>query len=129
MFEVARIPSGAPHAAFTGLLAGRERLYCTCREGDDHVHGADGRIRILMREGDGPWSSVGLLELPGIDLRDPKLSLAPDGRIMVSLGGSRYVDRVLQGRKSMVSFSDPAGETSHPPVPVLIGTAVRTRNE
>ena len=129
VLEVKRIPSEAPHAAFTDLLAVGDRLYCTFREGDDHVHGADGRIRIMLREGDGPWSSVGLLELPGIDLRDPKLSLAPDGRIMVSLGGSRYVDRVLQDRKSMVSFSDQAGNTFEPPVPVVIDESVRTPND
>ena len=129
VLEVERISGDAPHSAFTDLLAVGDRLYCTFREGDAHVHGLDGRIRILMREQDGPWTSVGLLETPGIDLRDPKLSLTPDGRIMVSIGGSRYVDRVLEDQQSMVSFSATSGDSFGTPAPVVIDDSVRSPND
>ena len=127
--SVERIPGEAPHSAFTDLLAVGDRLYCTFREGDAHVYGADGRIRIMMREADGPWESVGLLEVPGIDLRDPKLSRMPDGRIMVLIGGSRYVDRVLHDQQPMASFSDPSGSGFAPPVPITIDESIRSSND
>jgi hypothetical protein len=127
--SVHRIWGDAPHSAFTDLLAVDDRLYCTFREGDAHVHGADGRIRIIMREGDGPWRSLGVLEVPDIDLRDPKLSQTPDGRVMVVIGGSRYVDRVLLDQQPMVSFSDAAGNRFAAPVPIVIDDSVRSKND
>ena len=127
--SVDRIWGDAPHSAFTDLLAVDDRLYCTFREGDAHVYGADGRIRIIMREGDGPWRSVGVLEVPGIDLRDPKLSQTPDGRIMVLIGGSRYVDRVLHDQQPMVSFSDASGDRFAEPIPITIDDSVRSKND
>ena len=127
--SVERIWDRAPHSAFTDLLAVGDRLYCAFREGDAHVHGADGRIRIIVREGEGPWRSVGVLEVPAIDLRDPKLSLTPDGRIMVVIGGSRYVDRVLRDQQPMVSFSDGSGERFAAPIPILIDDAIRSSRD
>ena len=124
--SVDRIADEAPHSAFTDLLRVDNRLYCTFREGDGHVYGADGRIRVLVRDHDGAWRSVALLAEDGIDLRDPKLSLMPDGRIMVLCGGSDYDDRTLVGACSRVAFSDPEGEEFGPVVPVDIDPAIRT---
>jgi hypothetical protein len=42
-----------------------------------------------------------------VDLRDPKLSVTPAGRLMVVCGGSIYHGtKVLKGRRPRVSFSD-----------------------
>ena len=123
---VDRIADDAPHSAFTDLLRVDDRTYCTFREGDGHVYGADGRIRVLMRESEGPWQSVALLAEDGIDLRDPKLSLMPDGRIMVLCGGSDYDDRTLVGACSRVAFSNRAGAEFGPVMPVVIDPAVRS---
>ena len=124
--SVDRIAGDAPHSAFTDLLRVEDRLYCTFREGDGHVYGADGRIRVLVRDQDGAWRSVALLAEDGIDLRDPKLSLMPDGRLMVLCGGSDYDDRTLIGACSRVAFSDPEGEEFGSVVPVVIDPAVRS---
>ncbi|MEE2896185.1 MAG: endonuclease/exonuclease/phosphatase family protein [Planctomycetota bacterium] len=124
--SVERIAGAAPHSAFTDLLEVGGRLHAAFREGDAHVHGADGRIRILRREIDGTWGSLALLEEPGVDLRDPKLSLTPDGRIMVLCGGSDYDGRTLRGARTRVAFSDAAGESFGPVEAIVVPDEVRS---
>ena len=118
--------NAAPHSAFTDLLAIDDRLLCTFREGDAHVHGADGVIRIIERGTDGTWHSVARLEETGIDLRDPKLSRTPDGRIMLLCGGSVYVDRTLQSMATRVAFANPEDLQFGPFQPVVIDEAITT---
>lgn len=111
LLDVRRIWDDAPHSAFTDLVSFKGKLFCTFREGDGHVHGADGRARVLVSEDGGrAWQSVAELSLDGFDLRDPKLSVTPDGRLMLTLGGSIYAGQVLEGRRPLVSFSDPEGK-------------------
>ena len=84
---MARIWDAGAHNAFTDLIRWRDRWYCTFREGDEHV-GGDGRIRVLVSTDGQAWTSAALVGEPGIDLRDPKLSTTPDGRLMIVAGGS-----------------------------------------
>jgi len=124
-----RIWDGAPHCAFTDLLRVGERLLCTFREGERHALGKDGLIRVLARDPGEAWRSVALLAEPGVDLRDPKLSLAPDGRVMLTCGGSVYEDDVLRRRASRVAFSDTGGEGFGPLQPVVLDEAIRSDND
>ena len=99
----------SPHNAFTDLVRWQEKFYCAFRESDAHVYGADGKIRVLV-SGDGEaWETFAVLEREGIDLRDPKLSVAPGGRLMLLAGGSRYEGKSLTGREMLVAFADGAG--------------------
>lgn len=93
------------HNAFTDIIRFNNRWYCTFREADDHV-GGDGRIRILVSKDGEKWESAAALTETGIDLRDPKLSVTPDKRLMVVMGGSVYQGtKVLKGRRPRVAFS------------------------
>lgn len=103
--EVYKIWDFAPHNAFTDLIRFRGRWFCTFREGERHVYGKDGTIRIISSKDGKKWESYALLEEKGIDLRDPKLSITPDGRLMLSVGGSVYRDKELLNRRPRVSFS------------------------
>lgn len=123
---VERIFDQAPHSAFTDLLEVDGTLYCTFREGDGHVYGADGRIRILEQQTDGSWRSVALLQEDGVDLRDPKISLMPNGRIMVNIGGSFYDGSTLKKCESRVSFSDQKRNDFSDPVPIQIDEQIRS---
>lgn len=68
--------------------------------------GGDGKLRILESADGENWKSAALLAEPGIDLRDPKLSLTPDGRLMVVAGGSVYGGtKNLQSRQPRVAFA------------------------
>jgi len=102
--SVQKIFEEAPHSAFTDLIRFRDHWYCTFREGDSHV-GTDGRLRVLRSvEGD-RWESAALLTEVGTDLRDPKLSITPDGRLMLLAGGSVYRKGTYHGRQPRVTFS------------------------
>ena len=93
------------HNAFTDLIRFQDQWFCTFREADDHV-GGDGQIRVLVSRDGSAWQSAALLEETGIDLRDPKFSVTPDGRLMVVAGGSVYLGtRDLKGRQPRVAFS------------------------
>ena len=91
------------HNAFTDLVRFDSRWYLTFREGERHV-GGDGKIRVLT-SGDGEaWESIALIAEEGVDLRDPKLSVTPDNRLMLLMGGSIYRDGEYRGRRPRVSF-------------------------
>ncbi len=111
--SVARIWDGGAHNAFTDLIRWRERWYCTFREADDHV-GGDGRIRVLVSSDGETWSSAALVGEAGIDLRDPKLSMTPDDRLMMVAGGSVYEGKRYLGRQPRVMFSQDGATWSAP---------------
>ena len=107
--KVTKIWDKAPHNAFTDLIHFNGAFYCSFREGSAHVPGTDGKARILKSVDGINWESVALIEKEGIDLRDPKISVTPDNRIMVIIGGSDYENGKLLGMYPHVSFSDTSG--------------------
>jgi dienelactone hydrolase len=101
---VKKIWDKGKHNAFTDLIRFKDRWYCTFREADGHV-GGDGQLRVLSSADGEAWESAALLSEKGIDLRDPKLSVTPDGRLMIVAGGSVYEGKKLLGRQPRVAFS------------------------
>jgi hypothetical protein len=101
---VKKIWDGGKHNAFTDLIRFGDRWYCAFREADAHV-GGDGKLRVLASADGDTWESVALLAEAGIDLRDPKLSVTPAGRLMIVAGGSVYQGTKLLGRQPRVAFS------------------------
>lgn len=97
------------HSAFTSIVKFKGNYYVSFREAGSHVFDKDGqargRIRILVSKDGKIWESVALIGKDGFDLRDPKLSVTPDGRLMVTIGGSIYVDKKLVAREPQVCFS------------------------
>ena len=124
--EPVRIGDTGPHNAFTDLVRAGDHVYCAYREGDRHVYGAEGKIRVLRRGDDSSWRSVALIEKESVDLRDPKLSVTPNGRVMLLCGGSYYVDQELKKRRTQVSFLTPGEESFGPLQPALIDETIRT---
>jgi len=104
LVSVAMIWDKGRHNAFTDLVRFQDKWFCTFREADAHV-GGDGRCRILTSTDGESWTSVALIEEKGIDLRDPKLSVTPDGRLMLVAGGSVYEGKTYKGRQPRVAFS------------------------
>ncbi|MCA9100114.1 MAG: exo-alpha-sialidase [Planctomycetales bacterium] len=80
--EVRKIWDEAPHNAFTDLVRFQDRWYCTFREGKAHVS-PDGAARVLVSDDGETWESAARLTSPAGDVRDPKISLMPDGRLMI----------------------------------------------
>ena len=102
------------HSAFTSIVKFNSEYYVSFREAGSHVFDEDGqargKIRVLSSKDGKDWESVALIGKEGFDLRDPKLSVTPDGRLMVLIGGSVYVDKKLVARKPQVCLS-PDGRT------------------
>ena len=102
--SVKRIWDRGEYNSFTDLVRFERKWVCVFREGTAHA-GDVGAARVIV-SGDGEtWESAALLREDGIDLRDPKVSIAPDGRLMLLIGGTIYTSQENPIRRSMVSFS------------------------
>jgi hypothetical protein len=111
--SVEKIWDQGKHNAFTDLIRWHDKWYCTFREADAHV-GGDGQLRVLESADGKKWTSAALIAETGIDLRDPKLSVTPDDRLMIVAGGSVYEGKTLKGRQPRVTFSKDARTWSAP---------------
>lgn len=104
LIDVTRIWDAAPHCAFTDLVRFKGQWYCTFREGPKHVS-EEASIRVLRSRDGKKWASAALIAQPTVDLRDSKLSIMPDGRLML-LGGARQWPPKYERRLwSWVAFS------------------------
>jgi hypothetical protein len=120
LLEVRQIWSAAPHNAFTDLARQGDAWFCVFREGSGHIPGANGAIRVL-RSADGQrWESAARVAERGIDLRDPKITVKPDGRLMLLMGGSVYAgeegpgNRAFASARTRVAFSTDGRQWSAP---------------
>ncbi len=129
IISVERIWDLAQHNAFTGLIEFNNKLYCSFREGSAHVFGINGSVRVIASDDGQNWYSVAHLYEKDIDLRDPKLSVTPDNRIMINIGGSVYVGNKLVKMIPMVSFSDKSGRNFSFPQKLVIDKKIKTDND
>lgn len=114
IIETRRIWDAGKHNAFTDLARFRNEWFCTFREAEDHV-GGDGGIRVIASRDGVEWRSAALIAEEGIDLRDPKFSMTPDGRLMIVAGGSVYGGtKVLKSRQPRVCVSRNGKEWTTP---------------
>src|SRR5262249_14436673 len=90
--------------AFTDLIQFHGQWFCTFRESEGHIQG-NGRIRVIVSKDGEQWKSAALLEETGVDLRDPKLSIMPDHRLMLVFGGTVHEKTNISERQPRVAFS------------------------
>jgi hypothetical protein len=81
IIEVRKIWDGGGHNAFTDLIRFRDAWFLAFREGSAHVS-PDGAIRILTSADGRDWTTTAIGDSDA-DLRDPKLSVTPDGRLFL----------------------------------------------
>ena len=77
-----KIGSKAEHNAFVDLCEFNQQLFCCYREAENHIS-AQGRVCILTLNKVGKVCSVNRLQMMNIDFRDPKLSITPDGQLLL----------------------------------------------
>ena len=120
--------SQAAYNTFTDLLRYNDRLYCVFREGVSHAptaEGQDGTIRVIRSTDNGDtWTSIASIAVSNRDLRDPKLSIAPDGRMMLLMGGSDYSGATLKGCLSHVAFMN-TSEQFTTPTPIGMAASIK----
>ena len=128
--EIKRIWDHGGHNAFTDITFFKNRLFVVFREADAHIPNKDntgnGKIRILSSLDGDYWENEALIELNGVDLRDPKLSVTPKKRLMIVMGGSQYDKQELKGISSYVSMSDTEGKKFDAPQPIVIDAQIKT---
>ena len=83
LVEARKIWDQAPHNAFTDLAHFHGRWFCVFREGKAHVS-PDGALRVITSKDGAQWTSAALLTSTNGDLRDAKITLTPDKRLMLS---------------------------------------------
>ncbi|MGC8643197.1 MAG: exo-alpha-sialidase [Isosphaeraceae bacterium] len=88
LVDVRKIWDSAPHNAFTDLVRHQDHFVCVFREGQGHVS-PDGAIRVIGSTAGRDWTSLARITAPGADLRDPKITIAPDGRYMIVAAAAR----------------------------------------
>jgi len=131
LIEVKKIWDRSPYNAFTGLVRYRDRFFCVFREAEIHEYANSG-VRLISSPDGKQWDSEAFLDFTAesfnklnpkvpanaesfLDVRDPKLCIAPDGRLMVN---TAVVYNAELRAQSLAWFSED-GRTWGPPV--LIG--------
>lgn len=105
-----RIWNAGTHNAFTDLCHFKDAWYCVFREGTGHVS-PDGALRVLRSDDLVSWKSSALIESDLGDLRDAKLTITPDERLMLS--GAAALPKAAEYRhQSLCWFSDDGVEWS-----------------
>ena len=87
LVEVRKIWDRAVHNAFTDLIRFNGEWYCAFREGQAHVS-PGGSLRVIASKDGESWRSVALMQSDQADLRDAKLTVTPDNRLMLSGAGA-----------------------------------------
>lgn len=129
LISIERIWDRAPHNAFTDLVYFRNAFYCTFREGTGHVPGINGSIRVIASEDGQNWYSVAQLTEEKVDLRDPKISVTPDGRLMLLIEAAYYEGKKVLKREPRVAFSNKRGRAFTTPQVVHIPDEVRSQDD
>jgi len=125
--KVSKIYSDENYNAFTSLIRFHGAFYCAFRSGERHVYGKDGVITIIASKDGKVWKEIDQIALKGFDLRDPKLSVTPEGLIMATMGGSIYEGKTLLGGIPHVAFSNPNGTKFSPPQPIKYDANLKSK--
>jgi hypothetical protein len=104
LIDIQKIWCQAQHNAFTDLIRFHDSWFCVFREGSDHIS-PDGRIRILRSVDGKNWQEGSVLSMPGLDLRDPKISVTPDGVLMINAAAAYELSSPIR-HQSFVWFSE-----------------------
>jgi hypothetical protein len=96
-----KIGNRANHNAFVDLCAFNNHLFCCYREAQNHVS-ADGQICILTLNKNGQVLASQRIIMAHTDLRDPKLSMMPNGHLLlIAYAKQTNANNVVVARKNL----------------------------
>lgn len=104
LIDVKKIWDKAPHNAFTDLIRFQDNWFCVFREGADHVS-PDGALRVITSADGENWEPAALISAPDMDLRDAKITITPENRLMLTGAGALH-DKSVHSHQSLAWFSD-----------------------
>jgi len=100
-----KIGNKAEHNAFVDLCDFKQQLFCCYREAENHVS-ADGTIRILTLDTQGNVLLSSRIAIPKTDLRDPKITITPDGNIqLIAYARQTSINNKTIGRRNLTWVS------------------------
>jgi hypothetical protein len=106
LLSVERIWDKAPHNAFTDLIRFKDQWICAFREAPAHKGGVkESKMRVIASADTKAWNSVGLLEDPRGDIRDAKMAVLPDGRLMLLTAIQLFDQSSGQTHQSIAFFT------------------------
>lgn len=111
--DIRRIWDRGGHNAYSDITFTRLKLFIALREAPSDIPTNEsefGKIRILSSTDGEYWESSAVIEIPGIDLRDPKLSFTPKKRLMLLMKGVKYDGQDIKSMTSYISQSDAEGK-------------------
>lgn len=127
--SVYKIWDQAMHNGFPDLIRFNNAFYCSLREGNNHVDNTNtGKLRILKSKDGKKWESIALFELEGIEIREGRLSVTPQGNIMITVGAGVYNNH-FESLATYVSFSDKSGLNFSPLEKNMIDPLITTQRE
>lgn len=135
IISVERIWDRAGHNAFTDLVYFDDMFYCVFRESATHKPDQNldciinGSIRIIASKDGQNWTSVAHLFKKDTDLRDPKLSVTPDNRLMLLVGTSIYEGINLKKTQGKVCFYDVESKEFSQLQNISIDKNIRTKRD
>ena len=112
LVDVRKIWDQAPHNAFTDLVRFNDKWFCVFREGTAHVS-PDGALRVITSKDGKDWASASLVTRPDSDLRDAKLTITPDNRLMLSGAAALHQPAPFK-HQSLAWFSKDGRQWSEP---------------
>jgi hypothetical protein len=122
---VTKIWDQAKHNAFPDLIKFGDYLYCTLREGANHVGNENnGQVRMIRSKDGKNWESVGLFEMDKEDVREARLSITPQGTIMAIVAAGIFKDGRYLTLDPYVSFSDKSGLNFSKPQKTTFGPGI-----
>jgi hypothetical protein len=104
LVSVRKIWNAAPHNAFTDLARFGGQWFCAFREGQAHVS-PDGALRVITSADGEKWVSAALIKSPTGDLRDAKLAITPENKLMLTAAEARRAP-ATRSHQSLVWMSD-----------------------
>ena len=117
LVEVNKVWDYAPHNAFTDLIRFQDQWYLSFREASSHAVSGDGDVRVLRSSDGTTWESVALLDYgPEWDMRDGKLNVTADGRLMLNTAAAPLA--ATNHRQSLAWFTDDGTDWSDGPYTV-----------
>ncbi|MBX3256415.1 MAG: hypothetical protein KF862_19925 [Chitinophagaceae bacterium] len=109
---ITKVWDKAPHNAFPDLFRHKKYFYATFRESTSHVGNEnDGKVRVVRSKDLKKWETITQLHLPGIDIREARLSAMPDGRMLVTVAAGVWKDNQYLSLEPYISYSDKPGNT------------------
>lgn len=114
LLKIDAIHQNKHHNAFTDLIEYKGQYFCCFRQASNHIS-PDGFIQILVSNDLENWQKLPSIRRYLADLRDPKLSIHPDGKLLLTYYRKQYDTKsACIANENCIQFSQTGESWSQP---------------